>query len=241
MSFSGSVNVKQTGHAMLHIDKYDEDYLIPMLDFSIKGILAGRLYPELNGTYHIISSTGFISEINFSGQGFFSGVKNSFEAKIYHREDETKSPIYIASGQWSDKFTITDPNSATDIETCVPGSTPPAPLHIPDLADQDPWETRNAWNHVLAALDDGDIQRIVNEKSKLEEAQRAMRRKEVAQNIKWEPKFFSSTTGDSLFEKLASATGWQLHSDRTKGVWKFDREKAKQATKPYRGELTPLG
>jgi oxysterol-binding protein-related protein 9/10/11 len=81
----------------------------------------------------------------------------------------------------------------------------------------------------------------VNEKSKLEEAQRAMRRKEVAQNIKWEPKFFSSTTGDSLFEKLASATGWQLHSDRTKGVWKFDREKAKQATKPYRGELTPLG
>ena len=241
MSFSGSLNVKQTGHAMLHIDKYDEDYLIPMLDFRIKGLLSGRLYPELNGTYYIISSTGFVSEISFSGQGFFSGIKNSFEAKIYHRCDDTKSPIYIATGQWSGKFTIRDPNSATDIETYVPGSIPPAPLHISDLADQDPWETRNAWKEVLTALDEGDVYQIVNEKSKLEEAQRAMRRKEVAQGIEWEPKFFSSEKEDPLFDKLASATGWQLHSERTKGVWKFDTEKAKQATKPYHGELSPFG
>jgi oxysterol-binding protein-related protein 9/10/11 len=241
MSFSGSLNVKQTGHAMLHIDKYDEDYLIPMIDFKIKGILSGRLYPELSGIYHIISSTGFVSEISFSGQGFFSGVKNSFEAKIYHREDETKSPIYIASGQWSGEFTIRDPSSATDIDTYSPGSIPPAPLHIPDLAYQDPWETRNAWKDVLTALGEGDMQRIVNEKSKLEEAQRAMRKKEIAQGIKWEPKFFSSTKEDSLFDKLASATGWQLYSERTKGVWKFDTDKAKLATKPYRGELTPFG
>ena len=240
MSFSGSLNVKQIGHAMLHIDKYDEDYLIPMLDFKIRGILSGRLYPELNGTYHIISSSGFVSEISFSGQGFFSGIKNSFEAKIYHREDETKSPFYTASGQWSGEFTIKDLNN-TIIETYIPGSIPPAPLHIADLADQDPWETRNAWKDVLNALDDGDLQRIVNEKSKLEEAQRAIRKKEIVQHIKWEPKFFSSTKEDSLFDKLASATGWQLHSEMTKGVWKFDTEKAEQATKPYHGGLTPFG
>jgi hypothetical protein len=241
MSFSGSLNVKQTGHATLHIDKYDEDYLIPMLDFKIKGLLSRRLYPELNGTYHIVSSTGFVSEISFSGQGFFSGIKNSFEAKIYHRDDDAKSPIYIASGQWSGEFTIRDPNSATDIETCIPASIPPAPLHIPDLADQDPWETRNAWKEVLSAIDEGDMHRIVNEKSKLEEAQRAMRRKEEVQDTKWVPKFFSSEKEDPLFDKLASATGWQLHSERTKGVWKFDTEKAKQATKPYHGRLTPFG
>jgi oxysterol-binding protein-related protein 9/10/11 len=241
MSFSGSLNVKQTGHAMLHIDTYNEDYLIPILDFRIKGLLSGRLYPELGGTYHIISSSGFVSEISFSGQGFFSGMKNSFEAKIYHREDEKKSPVYTASGQWSGTFTIRDPISATDIETYIPDSILPAPLYIPDLADQDPWETRNAWKDVLAALSDGDMQGIVREKSKLEEAQRAMRKKEIAQNITWEPKFFSSTKEDPLFDKLASATGWQLHSGRTKGVWRFDEEKAKQLSKPYYGDLTPFG
>lgn len=226
---------------MLHIDKYDEDYLIPMLDFKIKGLLSGRLYPELGGTYHIISSTGFVSEINFSGQGFFAGMKNSFEAKIYQREDATKSPIYMVSGQWSGKFTIRDPNTMSDIETYTPGSIPAAPLHIPELYDQDPWETRKAWKDVLMALEEGDIQRIVNEKSKLEEAQRAMRKKEAAQAIKWEPKFFSSEKEDSLFDTLASATGWQLHSGRTKGVWRFDEEKARKLTKPYHGNLTPFG
>lgn len=29
MTFTDSLNVKQTGHAMLHLDKYKEDYLIP--------------------------------------------------------------------------------------------------------------------------------------------------------------------------------------------------------------------
>lgn len=241
MSFTGSLNVKQTGHAILHIDKYDEDYLIPFPDFKVKGILTGSLYPEPYGTYHIISSTGFISEIIFSGKGFFSGVKNSFEAKMYRREDEAKTAIYIAKGQWSGEFEIIDAKSSNVIETCIPGSLPAAPLQIPNLADQDPWESRNAWKHVLAALSKGDMRGIVNEKSKLEEAQRAMRRKEVAESITWEPKFFSAFKDDPLFDKLASNTGWQLRPERTKGVWKFDEEKAKQAAKPYHGDLTPFG
>ena len=37
MSFNGSLNIKQTGHAMLHIDKYNEDYLIPFPDFKVRG------------------------------------------------------------------------------------------------------------------------------------------------------------------------------------------------------------
>lgn len=70
MTFSTSINIKQTGHAVLHIDKYDEDYLIPFPDVKVKGFLSGTLYPELDGTYHIISSD-FISEMKFSGKGLF--------------------------------------------------------------------------------------------------------------------------------------------------------------------------
>lgn len=101
MSFSGSLNVKQTGHAVLHLDKYDEDYLIPFADCKVKGFLSGSLYPELGGTCQIISSTGFVSEIGFSGQGFFSGLRNSFKAKMYRATDNLKTTIFIASGQWS--------------------------------------------------------------------------------------------------------------------------------------------
>jgi oxysterol-binding protein-related protein 9/10/11 len=41
MSFSGSLLAKKTGHAILHLDKYDGDYLIPFPDFRVKGFLSG--------------------------------------------------------------------------------------------------------------------------------------------------------------------------------------------------------
>jgi oxysterol-binding protein-related protein 9/10/11 len=63
---------------------------------------------------------------------------------------------------------------------CAADSLPAAPLQIPDLDAQDPWESRNAWKDVPAALVKGDIPNIVKEKTKLEEAQRAMRKKEAA-------------------------------------------------------------
>jgi hypothetical protein len=242
MTFSGSINIKQTGHAMLHIDRYDEDHLIPFPDVKVKGFLSGHLYPELGGTYHIISSTGFVSEINFSGQGFFSGTKNSVKAKMYRRGDETKTPIYTVRGQWSDKFTIYDEKLGRSIETWAPDQHPVASLKTSEVEDQDPWETRRAWKAVLAALKQGDMQATVFEKSKLEEAQRAMRKMEPDHGASWEPLFFTSTQGEyPRFERLASATGWQLQAERTKGVWRFDGEKAKKAKRPYRGSLTPFG
>ncbi len=242
MSFSGSLHVKQTGHAVLHLDKYNEDYLIPFPDCKVKGFLSGSLYPELEGTCHIISSTGFVSEISFSGQGFFSGKRNSFKAKMYRATDDLKSTLFTASGQWSGEFTIRNSNDETDIITCATAFSPVAPLQISDITAQDPWETRNAWKDVLAALVQGDMLKIIKEKTKLEEAQRAMRRKEAAEGTKWEPKFFSSTGDDDpVFHKLAATTGWQLHAERTKGVWRFDREKAEKAKKPFHADITPFG
>ena len=98
MTFNGNLNVKQAGHAMLHLDEYNEHHLIPFQNVQVKGFLSGHLYPEIHGTYYVVSSAGFISEITYSGKGFFSGARNSFEAKIYRRDDESKTPIYILKG-----------------------------------------------------------------------------------------------------------------------------------------------
>jgi len=71
MSFSGSLNVKQTSYAVLHLDKYNEDYLMLFPHCKVKGFLSGSLYPELGGTCQIISSTSFVLEINFSAKVSF--------------------------------------------------------------------------------------------------------------------------------------------------------------------------
>ena len=227
---------------MVHIDRFDEDYLIPMPNAKVKGFLSGSLYPELYGTYHIISSTGFVTEIVFSGKGYFSGMRNSFHAKMFHRGDQKKNPIYTIRGQWSGNFTIHECSVDKDVETWGPDSAPRAPLELPQPDFQDPWETRRAWKKVIEALQKGDMYNTIAEKSKVEEAQRAMRKKEASEGTKWQPVFFAQKDGeDALFQTLASATNWKLCPERTKGIWKVDRIKAEQFIKPFHGELEPLG
>ena len=239
MTFDGNINIKQFGHATIHIDEFDEDYLIPFPDARVTGLLSGHLYPELVGTYAIVSSSGYISQINFSGKGYFSGAANTFRAAMYHKSDATKTPSYTVEGQWSDTFTVRQAEKTISI---IDTSSPPAKVIYPDSADS--WETRSAWKSTIEALKSGNMKVASIEKSNLEEAQRAMRRREVAQEKKWEPVFFSTKHQDeerSSFESLASDTNWQLHSEKTKGIWTFDSAKAARAAAPFHQSQTPSG
>ena len=243
MTFAGSINIRQTGYAQLHIDKYNEDYLLPLPDVKVKGFFSGSLYPELSGIHRIISSNGLISEVNFSGKGFFSGgVKNAFFATVYRKDDSAKKSLYEVNGSWSDKFTFFDTNSGTKIDTWDT-NFPTAPLQICDISEQDPWETRRAWKYVLTPLRKGDLPTTIAEKSRLEDAQRTMRKKEMeGKQEPFKPLFFrAQEDGDELFEALARGTGWELQAERTKGVWKFEGEKVDGVGKPYHGDLTPFG
>ena len=96
---------------------------------------------------------------------------------------------------------------------------------------------------VIAALKKGDMQATITAKSKLENAQRALRRTEAADGTKWEPLYFSSRRrgGHPVFEALAARQAIKLDPDKTAGVWRFDREKARKVAQPYRGMLTPFG
>ena len=237
------MNVKQIGHAILHIDAYNEDHLIPLPNVQVKGLLSGTPYPELTGTYHISSSSGFISEIDFSGKSLLglTGTKNKFDATLYRADDAHKSALYTVSGTWNDKFTILDNENDREVETYHTNGSPAAALLVEPLSEQDPWESRKAWAGVFDALNHGQMQRTSDEKAKIEEGQRAMRKKENGKNVKWKPVFFSDVTHDDVFEKLAAPVGVKLEANRTVGVWKFDRGKAQEARKPYHGDLVPTG
>lgn len=134
---------------------------------TVKEFLLGKLYPELGGTYHIVSSASLVFEISISGQGFFSGTKNYFRAKMYRVTDKMRSPIYLASGQWSGDFTIHSAINENDVVILYHRLLPSAaPLQIPDIIDQDPLESRNGWKAVLATLKKGDLQNTIKGKNK---------------------------------------------------------------------------
>ncbi|KAF2129612.1 hypothetical protein P153DRAFT_367002 [Dothidotthia symphoricarpi CBS 119687] len=239
ITFNGSVSIKQKGYAVLHIDKYDEDYLIPVPNIKVKGILGGTPYPELHGEYSLISSNGYVSHVKFGGKGFFGGgTKNGFEARLFH-VDRPDEDIYTAKGAWNGSSTIQDARTGKDVETFDINALPSMPLEVADLEKQDGWESRKAWKDVIAALRNGDMKTTVNAKSVVERGQREMRKDEKARGETWKSVFFQRVQQDPIFDSLAFHDNNSFTVDRGGGIWKINTDAVENAKKPYHGGLLP--
>jgi len=239
ITFSGNVSIKQKGYAVLHIDKYNEDYLMPVPNVKIKGILGGKPYPELQGSYSLISSTGYVSKITFEGKGFWGGgQKNSFDAKMFHA-DRPKETLYHAKGVWNGLSVFEDARTGKELEKLDFATLKSLPLKIEDIAEQDPWESRRAWGDVISALRKGDMKAAANAKSIVEQGQRKMRQEEAASGTKWEARFFKAVDHDEVFDRLSKRDPSSFTVDRQGGIWKVDKEAIQTVQKPYHGDLTP--
>ena len=60
-------------------------------------------------------------------------------------------------------------------------SVPRTPLQVAPLEHQHPLESRRAWQHVANAINRGDIFAVGHEKTKIEQEQREMRKREKAE------------------------------------------------------------
>ena len=179
-----------------------------------------------------------MSKIDYSGKGWLSGKKNSFSATMYPAGKE-KDILYSVEGQWTDGFVIKEGGGkklshSTEIDSFSHKSAPKTDLIVPPLDQQDLYETKKAWSLVAQAIAKGDMDTTSNEKSKIENAQRELRKKEQAEGREWERAFFTRQAGaDKVFETLAKPIGERIEAEKTGGVWRFDEEKARNAKSPY--------
>lgn len=242
ITFSGSVNIQQIGHAVLHVDAFHEDYLVPLPNVKVKGILTGGPYPELNGSYSIVSSSGCVAEVDFTGKGMLGlgGQKNHVQAAVYGAADRKKSkPVYTVEGNWAESFVFKDASDKT-FETYDVAAAPSAECRTAPLDEQDSWESRKAWKGVIAAIHDGNMQAVADNKSSLENAQRALRKESGTSEEAWKPLFFRRDHHDPIAEDLLKVVGERLDADATVGIWRFDAEKAASLDRPWR-DFTPHG
>jgi hypothetical protein len=148
----------------LHVDKFNEDYLIPLPDVKVTGILSGSPYPELQGSHTIVSSSGYRAVIDFSGKRFlgFAGQKNHVHAAVFGPDDEkNKHALFTIEGNWAESFDILD-SSGKKMETYSVSSALASEFRTLPMEKQDPWESRKAWNGVISAVNRGDMQGIAN-------------------------------------------------------------------------------
>ena len=234
-SFGRTINVRQVGHAILHLDEHDEDYLITLPGLHIEGLISGSPFVELNGSSYIVSSTGYTAKIDYTGAGWVSGSKNSVKASIFpHGKEKSKSDVlYTAEGCWTTSFTLKDANKNV-VETYDAKKEPRTSMTVASLDQQDPLESRKAWAKVADAIQKGDMKTTSNEKTVIEESQRALRKKEASEGREWERTFFSQVNSMEPFEKLIKQVpGGSTETDQTNGIWVFDKGKATNAKPPF--------
>jgi hypothetical protein len=234
-SFSRTIHVKQIGHAIYHLDGFNEDYLITLPALHIEGLIYGSPFVELNKSSTITSTSGYIAKIDYSGKGWMSGKKNSFSATLAKLGAE-KSPLYTIEGQWNENFSIKEGSGGKThkvIDTYTASQTPITKLQVAPVEQQDPRESKRAWKMVADGIRRGDMDTVSAQKSKIENEQREMRKKEKEEGREWQRTFFTAVPNDPLFDQLAKSTGEKIEADKTGGIWRFDPKKAQAAKAPY--------
>ncbi|KAK3310329.1 uncharacterized protein B0T15DRAFT_481730 [Chaetomium strumarium] len=240
-SFSKTINIKQIGHAVLTVpvpsSEEHDTFLITLPALHIEGLIFGSPFIELEGSSYITSSTGFTAKIDYSGKGWLSGKKNSFTAVLYATGKE-KDVLFNVSGQWTKTFEIhsgpTKHNSKDNLlETWDPAESPASQLIVAPLEKQHPLESRRAWAKVADAIAQGDLDRVSQEKGKIENAQREMRVKERAEGRTWQRRYFTARndSADPVLTSLGPAVSLAQDgdADKTGGLWRFDAAKAEAA------------
>lgn len=226
---------QQIGHALLHIDEYNEDYLITLPNLHIEGLLSGAPFVELNGTSHIVSSSGFIGKVEYAGRGWISGKKNSFSATL-SKASSPKDPLFSLEGQWTEAFTLKEGKGGKNgkiVDQWDPAAHPTTKLIVAPVESQGEMESRRAWQKVATGIQHGNMDEVHAYKSEIEENQRAMRKKEKEEGREWQRRYFSKVSQYPKFERLAMSINESIDAEKTGGVWRWDVEKAKTATPPF--------
>ncbi|RMJ27769.1 Oxysterol binding protein [Aspergillus sp. HF37] len=245
-SFSGTIHVKQLGHALLTItppgaDKNDpsqhERYAISLPTLHVESLIYGTPFIELEKSTRIASSTGYVAKVDYSGKGWLSGKKNTFTASLFKESDGEKKPLYCVDGQWSEAFVIKDARTKEEVDRYSVKDSKTAPFDLAPIEQQDHFESRRAWKDVASSIERGDMDSTSVSKSTIENAQRETRRVERSEGREWERRFFNriNENDDEGFLKLAKMAQLpsNLDADKTNGVWRFDKPRSADAKPPY--------
>jgi len=200
---SGSIIVRQIGHAVLTVGK--EEYLITLPKLRIDGLWYGSPYIELTDTSHIIGG-GFISTIEYKGKGYFTGKSHTFKATLTAIPGLGSGKEHTIEGLWHEKSKFTKGPSADtdfyDVATTTAHKQEVTVVGGEKDGAQGEFETRKLWNLVAKGIREGDYELASKEKSRIENGQRQKRKDEAAAETKWEMKHFKHEESDPVYERL---------------------------------------
>jgi len=216
---SGSIVVKQVGHAILTHTLPNgtvEKYLITLPRLRIDGLWYGSPYIELTDTSYIVSSTGYTATIEYKGKGYFGGKSHQYKATLVGPTGATT----VAEGLWDtvSKVTSTRSRYVETGEVFVDVTGAKEEVTVKPVEEQGEWETRKLWELVAKGIRTGDYEIASREKTRIEVSphstvlgglifdsdsvfglqneQRQRRKDEAAAGTPWQLKYFDHVESD---------------------------------------------
>nr|CAD7571408.1 unnamed protein product [Timema californicum] len=214
--YGNSTSAILDGVALLTLLPRGEDYSITTPYAHCKGILMGTLTMELGGKVILdCEKTGYKTEIDFKLKPFLGGVDQT--NMISGRLKLGKETLATIEGYWDGAVNIKD--RRTGEEQLLWKPTPEVRAqrlkrYTVSIDHQGDFESENLWQHVSAAILGDDQIMATEEKTVLEEAQRAAVKERKLKCLEWIPKHFEQDliSGQWVY-KHADLRPWDPRND----------------------------
>lgn len=159
-----------------------------------RGILFGKMKYELGDHIVIRCPENHLSaDIEFKVKGYFTGGYNAIGGVI--KNDKTGDSLFELSGSWDAEMDIKNvTNGHREVLFNAKGAKHSPPLVRP-LEEQTENESQKLWLKTCIAIQNSDHNAATDEKTKIEEAQRAKAAQRQEQGHEWRPKYFRAVNG----------------------------------------------
>ncbi|XP_066248396.1 oxysterol-binding protein-related protein 8 [Euwallacea similis] len=214
--YGNSTSAILDGTAVLTLLPRGEDYKLTVPYAHCKGILMGTLTMELGGKITIdCEKTGYYTEIEFKLKPFLGGSEQT--NCITGRLKLGKETLATIEGYWDGAIHIKDKRTG---EMQLLFSSAPAVRkqrllrYTVSLDNQGENESERLWQHVSAAILRDDMSSATEEKTLLEEAQRARSKERKVKCEEWSPVHFQQDlkTGQWVY-KHSDLRPWDPRND----------------------------
>ncbi|XP_061727546.1 oxysterol-binding protein-related protein 8 isoform X2 [Cydia pomonella] len=186
--YGNSTSAILEGCARVHLLTWGESYVTTAPYAHCKGIVIGTLSMELGGKVHVMcESTGYNADIEFKLRSFLGGSEQT--NLISGRIKKGKDTIATVEGYWDGRIDIRDKRNGEEVTLLDVAVLKEQRLtrYLMKLENQQEFESQRLWLRVSEAIHNEDQVAATEQKTIIEEAQRARTRATIAP---WVPRFF---------------------------------------------------
>lgn len=188
------LEVKLAGEIRLLLTKFDEEYVITRPDIHMSGFFAGRQRLEFNGkSTFVCAKSGLAANLEYKAKGALNirGDMHGISGSVF--DQQSGDVIYTIDGHWDKKLTLT--HRATkqqrvlfDYEAVINDKSMIA-ITPPDEQLEDSFSTK-VWAKCSRAIRNGNSVSANDEKRKVEEHQRHLKKQRHAGRLEWQYRYF---------------------------------------------------